>query len=377
MKKRITIRNSRSPETESLDTSSSGRAGLCRYEIDLVGLARLLVRQRRWIAGIVGSVTVVAIVIMLTTPNRFTSTAVILPSGKTDRYVALRAMMGLTGGLGLDDENSSALYPTILRSNLVRDSILAREYEFDFEGRTMFLSLSEYVGRTDPDKLRHALAGLTSITSSSRTGEITVAVETQYPEFSRAIVQEYLSQLESYNLHRRRSEARERVRYLVRELERRDAELEAAEDSLSDFQTANRNWASTTDPVILKRLGRLKRDVTSKIEVVAFLSQEHEVAKLDAQKDVPVVRVLGEPSLPTQKSGPFRSVTVITTFLISSALVILAVFLVDLAGQLLKGSNKGDLDRISEDLSEAFPLSSRLYSRIRGKEDRDEILMDT
>ncbi|RKX24778.1 MAG: hypothetical protein DRP45_07485 [Candidatus Zixiibacteriota bacterium] len=378
MRKRMTLRNSQihSNGAQTIANSVSGTDDR-KFEIDLVALVRLLLRRRRWIIGVVGVCGLLAVVVMLATPNVYTSRAVVLPSGKSDKFSALRAMAGITGGLGLDSDNSSALFPTVLQSNLIRDSLLAKRYQFTFESEPMDLSLPEYLGYDDPDRLRRTLSGMTSISSAALTGEINVAVETQYPEFSQALVSEYLDQLENYNLNNRRSEARERVRYLARETEERKQNLTAVEDSLYDFQSCNRNWASTTNPGILRELGRLKRDVEAKTQTYAFLLQEYEVAKLDVQKDVPIVRILDHASLPTRKSGPPRSITVLLTGFLSFVFTVLVIFAIDLVQRVVAGSDKLSVEALSTDLTEAFPRTSRLVKGATTDTSRETISVDS
>jgi len=348
-----------------------------RFEIDPLGLVRLLFRRRRWIVGVVVTVGVLAALIMLLTPNRYTSRATILPSGKSEGFSALKAMTGLSAVLGSDDGSSSTFFPVILRSHLVRDSILARTFRFDDDGETVQLTMAEYLGIDDPDRLRQALADITAINSETRTGEITVAVETEYPELSQAVVQEYLRQLENYNLYSRCSEARERVRYLTRELDERRNSLAASEDALSAFQSRNRNWASTTDPGILMQLGRLKREVEIKSQTLAYLLQEFEAARLDAQKDVPVVRVLDQASLPTVKSGPHRTITVLLSAMISFLLVVVGIFVFDLAGQLLNSGNPEGRGEVRRQIAEAFPKTHRWYGSVKGRLKREPISVDS
>jgi len=351
MSRKLTIRNSAPQENRSSNDDS-----LSRFEIDPIEIVRTMLRRRKWFMAIVGTTVAATIAVMLLTPNRYTSHAIILPSGKTQDLSALKAMAGLVGGAGMSDETSSTLYPVILRSHLVADSVLRHEYSFNRNGQDTTLTLSEFIEEDDSDNLYRALAGMTSISSNKRTAEITVAVETEVPEFSRQIVSEYISQLENYNLHSRRSKAKERIAYLSRELSSRLDSLTHSEDALSNFQESNRNWANTTDPFILKQLLRLKREVEIKTKTYAFLIQEHEIARLDAQKDIPIVRVLDKATLPTQKSGPFRSITVITFTFVSFFVVAFIVFLIELIQKGVASSDQRQINALRIELRQAIPF---------------------
>lgn len=367
---RLTMRDKRSPESDENPKAF-------RFDIDIPALLQLLFRRRRLITGVVGTVGVLAAVMMLLTPNRYTSTATILPSGKSDNFSALKAMAGLAGAFSVGDENSSVLYPVVLNSNLVRDSVLAQTYTYTEDEKTVSKTLTQYIGKDNRDRLRHSLSSMTSISANTRTGEITVAVVTPHPELSQQVVGQYLRQLENYNLYSRRSEARERVRYLTREVDARRRSLAESEDSLQAFQSRNRNWAATTDPGILMQLGRFKRDVEIKSQTLVYLLQEYEAARLDAQKDVPVVRVLDQASLPTVKSGPHRTVTVLGTAFIAFVLVVLGVLGFDLTGQLLNSGDSAGRNQLSRQLAEAFPRTNRWYGAVRQRLSRETISVDS
>jgi len=335
---KITFRRQHADSIEAQEKAVKEEASQSTlYEIDLMALSRLIVSKRRWVIGVVSVIMIAAAVIMFTTPNRYTSRATILPSGKTNDFSSLKAMVSLGGGFIPSDENSSVLFPLILESDHVKNAVLARRYNFAFESETMDISLSEYFNGDNPDKLRLALASITDVSSDTRTGEITVSVETKYPALSQAIVQEYLNQLEAYNLHKRRSSGKEQQVYLERQLADVVVELEAAEDRLEEFRKINSNWSGTTNPEILTELARLNRDVTIHSTTHMFLQQQYEMANLQAQKDVPIIRILDQPSVPTVKSGPFRMITIALAGMISLVLVIIGVIVLDLVKQTVGG----------------------------------------
>lgn len=353
MKRKVTIRNS-SPSVNPAKGENTDPS----FEIDPIEIGRTLLRRRKWFVGIVGTTVAVTITVMLFTANRYTSHAVILPSGgKSQNISALKAMAGLMTGGSMNDETSSAIFPVILRSHLIADSLLDHVYSFKNDGRDTSLTLREYIDRDDSDRLYRALAGMTSISSDKRTGEITVKAETEYPEFSRQLVSGYITQLENWNLHSRRSKASERVEYLSRELQTRMDSLIMAEDALGDFQERNRNWSATTDAFIFKQLGRLKRDVEIKTKTYAYLLQEFEIARLDAHKDIPIVRVLDKATLPTQKSGPYRSITVIASGLISFLVVAMVVFLMEMFQQGIRTSDRTKVETLRSELRQALPFA--------------------
>lgn len=367
MNRRLNLIQSSGNATEETRARGTGATGN-RFDIDIPSLALVLFRRRRLIVGVMAAVTLLACAAMLLSPNRYTSRAIILPSGKSPSGLsALKAMVGFGGGMGMSDENSSALFPLILGSHAVRDAVLNASYTYTADGGDTTLTLPEYFGQTDPDKLRLKLAGITSVRADSRTGEIVVAVETEYPEFSQAIVQEYLEQLEAFNLHQRKSSATENVRYLLKQVDDARGQLETAELALQKFRQENANWAEMTSPELITKHQRLLRENEIRSTAYLLLQEQYELAKLEAQKDIPIINLLDRPSLPTVKSGPHRTITVLSAQAVSFVVLMVVIFGMDIGRQIWRGSDPQAVGVLKEDFQRSFPKVSRLL-RIRETE---------
>ncbi len=352
-----------SPENDMAQDKQSSTGN--RYELNLFEVGKLIVSKRKMVYAIVFPVVFLTALIMFTTPNVYQSKAIILPTGGTDNMRTIKELVGLGGAMNMGKENSSELYPLILQSNLIRDSVLSQEYDITFEGEKLHIIPSEYFGQTDPTRLRKALAGATVIKANKRTGEIYMSVETEYPELSKAILTEYLNQLENYNRHVRKSSARENQRYLEARLKESTAELHKAEEAIRAFREVNSNWASTTNADILNELTRLERDLEIKSSAYLFLQQQLEVAKLNAQKDIPILSILDTPSLPTIKSGPKRVITIFFAGVISFILAVLMIFFTDLWKQVTSGRNRREYETLKEDVTRAFPRTRKILRMIR------------
>jgi uncharacterized protein involved in exopolysaccharide biosynthesis len=277
---------------------------------------------------------------------------------------ALKSFVGIDLPSIMSDENSSVLFPVILESQLVADAVLSKEYEFEHNSESQKLTFQEYFDQTDPDKLRRSLSEITTIKMSQKTGEIELGVETEFPEFSRAVMSEYITQLEEFNLHKRRTSAGDNEKYLARQIEKTKVLLTAAENKVETYQLANQNWAMTDSPEILKELFRLKRDVEIASGAYLMLTQQYEMAKFDAQKDVPITRILDAPSLPTQKSSPYRSNIILLSSLLSCFLICFTIVTWDLFKGGSGRENKTEFDCLQRELKTAFPRTNRIMSRI-------------
>jgi uncharacterized protein involved in exopolysaccharide biosynthesis len=324
----------------------------------------MLLARRLLIVVVSLGIMVVTTIYLLSKPNLYTSSAVILPSGESGQVSVLENLVGLGGQMTRYDENSSVMFPVVLRSNMVVDSVARSVYSFRHEGKSYRKSLADYFDITNPDRLRHAVRGITSITADQRTGEIYLGVETRYPELSQKVVAGYLSRLEDFNRTKRRSQARENEEYLGRQLQIAKDELQSAEDNLETFQKSNLDWAVSGSPEILKELGRLQREVEVKSATYAMLAREHEMAKLEVQKDIPIVRLLDPPSMPTIKSGPFRRNLIIMSGIVAFVLTVFAVIIWHFTVQLTHGPERDEYNNLRQDITEAFPRTNRILNRL-------------
>ena len=362
MKKRLTVKNC--SESLESDTESADFGDDSDTQIDLFAIAGYLLKHKRLIAIVVLVVMFMTALKILSLPNTFVSRASILPSGKTDKLDRLKELAGL-GSSTTSDENSSTLFPVILRSHLILDAVLSKSYTYLKDGKPTTGTFQDYSGCFNPDLLRLSLAEMTDVYEDVATGVVYLSVESDSPEFSQAILKNYLDELEAYNLSKRHSRAKDNIAYLERELAFGADKLKQAEDDLEAYQMTNRDWDITTDPEVIKTLSRLQRDIEVKSRMYTFLIEQYEIAKLDVQKDVPIVRILDNPSLPTISSGPKP----VSAVLLSGAVALVCMIFLVIAYESLKNRSQGpDRDTfkmLRNDLETAFPRSVRAVNRIR------------
>ncbi|UCD94197.1 MAG: hypothetical protein JSU69_10600 [Candidatus Zixiibacteriota bacterium] len=365
MNKRFTLIN-RSHKREGTGRPENGSAmhndTSASTDADLFELVRFALHRKNIIIGAVLGVMLITGVAVLLTPNKYSSRAIILPSGKMDRMAELKSLTGLDN-MQLEDENSSQLFPVILKSRLVADSLIGKEYRFMHDGRPTRTTLPKYFDQDSPERLHSALDNVTTVRTDKKTGVINLTVETKYPGLSQALLSQYMTELENFNIHSRRSRAKENVRYIERELAEHERSLRRAEDSLETYQSLNRDWNLTSDPEVLKTIAQLKRDVEIKSQTFTFLTEQYEIAKLDAQKDVPIVRILDTPSLPTIKSGPHRLRTIILLGFAAFIVSLIAVILFDTMRKGIRERNSESFDLLRDDFNRAFPIVNRLAER--------------
>jgi uncharacterized protein involved in exopolysaccharide biosynthesis len=335
-----------------------------RHETTVIDLLRLFLSRKRLIGAVTLAAMVLTAAVVLFIPNRYCSTASILPSDTSNKVSALQSLADLTG-MPSTEASPSELYPTILASRTIQSAVLEQRYTFTHDGVDRSLMLPEYWGVKNPDLLRRKLAGITRITADKKTGVVTLGVETTIPELSQAVAGKFLAQLEDFNRHQRRSQAKENALYLERQMAQTKTELEMAENDLEQFRQFNSDWPISTDAGLVRDLGRLQRAVEVKTQTYLYLSREYESAQLEAQKDIPIVSILDAPSLPTVKSGPRRSIIVLLAGCVAlmGTLFVLALSAA-MSGRLIGFHQSGWTD-FRRETAEAFPRINRLTNRLR------------
>ena len=283
-----------------------------------------LLYYRWFVAQTVTIGALIAVLVTLILPNQYTSTAILLPSGKGGSLGSLTrglsrqlADLGIGGTIpGADPSESSELFPDILRSHTVGEAVLAGFYTRTAQSGEEAFSLYDYF---DSDYAFESLYDCARISQEPNTGIITIAVTTPFPEFSQQIAAAFLRELETFNRERRSTHGMEKAAFLSERLTEVKAELDTAENELKTFRSRNMNFAQSSDPEILAELSRFERNTRIKAEVFALLTQQHELARLEAADQMPIVQVLDSPSVPNKKSGPARRVIVAVTALLSFA----------------------------------------------------------
>jgi len=132
--------------------------------------------------------------------------------------------------------------------------------------------------------------------------------------------------------------------------------------SANNFK-GKRDWAVSSDPAITKMLSRQQRDIEVKSKTYLFLRQEYEIAKLDAQKDVPIVRILDQPSLPTEKSSPHRTLIMAVCGVLSLFATLFFIVVLEALKKRSAGPDRESYQALTKDLQRTFPRVTRLVTR--------------
>ena len=352
-------------ESPSESDSRNVAAHTSDYHFDLFSFLRILFRHRRWLAAAVLGAGILAAVITLLIPNKYTATARLLPSGGSGKLSALAGITGLpmldiAGGLGLS-ENSSELFPAILKSDLMKNIALNHVYSFTDDGHQFQMNLLEYFNEYNLDRARTELDAITSVSTEFKTGIITLSVITKYPELSAAVAQLYIDELDLFNRTRRKTRATEYEKFVSQRLVETQSELAESEIKLSRFQGINRDWALSSDPELQMELLKLKRDLVIKGKTFGFITQQYELARSETQKNLPVVQALDEPAVPLVKSSPRRTMMVLFAMFVAGIFGVGIIFIRESLVGGARGVDRESFRNLRSDLSVAYPRLSKRF----------------
>lgn len=197
---------------------------------------RLLWGQRRLLFRVSGAGLVLTALIAFLTPNRYASTAQLMPPDEqSSSGMALLAglagkagsTLGALGGQLLGLKTTGDLFIGILQSRTVQDDLIQK---FD---------LLKLYGDKRWEDARKELGSRTSISADRKSGIITISVQDQSPQRAQQMAQEYVSELNRVvNGLNASSAHRERV-FLEGRLGQVQQQLEDAEKSFSQFASKN------------------------------------------------------------------------------------------------------------------------------------------
>ena len=200
-------------------------------EISLLDLLIVLAERKRLIFGLTVACAVLAILISLVLPKRYTATVVLLPPQQNSSMGAAIAsqlgnlgnMAALAGG-NLGIKNPNDLYVAMLKSRTVEDAMvqhfgLMREYN------------QKYISDARKSFERH-----TTIDGNGKDGLIHIAVEDSDPNRASELANGYVNQFRNLSEHLAITEASQRRLFFEHQLEQAKDNLATAEDALKQTQ---------------------------------------------------------------------------------------------------------------------------------------------
>lgn len=332
----------------------------------------LLARYHRLVIALVLLTTVLAVVYSLVTPKRFQAHTSILPA--EDASGGFGGLMSLIQQLPIQGANVPGITTTtdllagMLHSRRIQDPIIE---EFDLRARYEQDTLEE----------TRLLVDQNLSTSVGDEGILHVRYTDEDPEQAARIVNRMVELLDDYNVNVRKTRSRLNREFVQSRLDATKAELEAAENRLKTYQETHavalspdemaaaesvgdlmaqkfsleieiealsRSMDPSSPPIVRRRntlealdakiaalpeLGltaaRFYRDLKVQEQLFVYLSAQVEQARIEEQRDLPVIQVLDVAQPPEIRAWPRRKLIVVVTIALACVASLILVHVLD------------------------------------------------
>ena len=371
------------------------------------------VKWRKTIIYNVGIITVLAIIISLVLPKKYTSTTTMLPpimvgSELLGGTSALGSALAQTIAIpGITAATPSGLFAAILKSKTVMKGVIDNcDLRRIYGDKDVYEKLEKYT------KIIVRPEGIIEISTTAKN-----------PKRARNMAIAYVRHLDEFNKSVIMSTGKKNRIFLKERLKEVKSELKKAEEAIRTFQEdyktisiedeitpileavssikaqiiskevildATRRYATEQNPEVIRlkseiqalekklhdleykgdashfgigfsipfekvpqasmKLARLMREVMVQEQVFTLLTQEHERAKIQEVKDTPTVEILDEANLPKRKSFPKRTQIVVISFVLSLFMGLLLAFFFEYLEKMKK--NKDDEKTVAEAIIE-------------------------
>lgn len=271
-----------------------------REETSLLGFINVLLRHRRLIAVCALTGAAILGVSAFGSTRMFLAYATFTVRGSRapTQMSDIAAQLGLTIGSG-DENQSPAFYADLVTSRAILRPVSLKTYPISTSQGPVRRSLASVFGIEEKNpavaasRAADELRSRVSVTSAGRTGIITLRARAERPQLAQQILQNMLSELDTYNLAMRRERAAAERDFVERTLTDARAALTQAESQLSAFLQVNRDYSSA--PVLRMENDRLERAVRMRQQIYTAVAQSFERAKIEEIRDLPTISLLDQP----------------------------------------------------------------------------------
>ncbi|MCL2208312.1 MAG: Wzz/FepE/Etk N-terminal domain-containing protein [Fibromonadales bacterium] len=244
-------------------------------------------------------------------------------SGKQGDLSALALLAGVS--TAKSDDPSTYLSDIIL-SNYMLKLILAEEWKVSkaLPDTSTPVSL-QTLWKIKPDttkedwqiRLEYGMLGALKkgnyivFSQDKRNGVITLTTEFQDPQVTLDVNNFIFKQLNDILLNKMHFKASENRKFTEERLADVKLNLKESEEALRSYRMKNK---LRMDPTEQLEDSRLQREVLTNQEIMIQLQKQHELAKIEEARDMPVLDILDEPMKPIDKSKPKKKMIVMAGF---------------------------------------------------------------
>lgn len=272
---------------------------------------------------------VLAVLLSFLIPNRYRAAGEFYLDTRPLGGGGLGDLASFASAVGLGSSLGGTISPYLVSELATSDTVLAAIVRMPlpaevFRRTKPARTLEEHYDIDDemPDKrfwrTVRELRERVSTEVGNRSGLISISVWDRDPGLAAWLTAAELERVQHYLSVARESRARaERVFVEGRERALRDS-LRTAENSLAEFQNANR--MTLQSPVLQIREAQLRRQVDLITALYSGVSQDLERARADEVRDTPVMTITATPYPPIKKSWPKRSLLAAIAFVLAFGL---------------------------------------------------------
>jgi uncharacterized protein involved in exopolysaccharide biosynthesis len=234
---------------------------------------------------------------------------------RTVQATGIAARLGLTPP-STGEIQTPQFYGELVTSRAILRPVAEKTYTVSTPTGQVQRPLAYFLGIDDKNpnvattRALDVLTSRVSILEIGRTGVITAIARAEDPQIAQQILQNVLTEVDSYNLAQRRKQAAAERDFIERRLAEAGAALASAEQQLSGFLQTNRQYGSS--PVLQLEHDRLQRVVRMRQQIYTGMAQSLEQAKIEEVRDLPTIAVIDPPEVPLK---PERPLAIRRTFL--------------------------------------------------------------
>ncbi len=275
-----------------------------------------------------GIVVVTVLILVLLVKPYYESVVTILPNyGSTTALSGLSqlaTLVGTGGGAPTD------IYQNLIVSEAVLEQVIISKYQT--EAYADSVNLLDYF-QVDPDTrvaaslqersrliqfLKTMTQDVMTLDLDVATNILTVTVRMPESKLSADVANMIAASLDKYIRTKRISTSSNQRIYLETRLAVLKDSLTGAEESLRNFSARNR--VVNESPELVLERGRLTRNVQILESIFEDLSRQLELAKMDEEKDIPILNIKEPAGEPLLKAGPNRRLIFVVILFLSGTL---------------------------------------------------------
>lgn len=310
-------------------------------QVDLTEIIVILLRRKVLIAVVTLVAIVIAVVYSLVAEEKFSArTKMVYESASaksmSESLGALVAIAGINSSSGSD---MSAYFSDIIYSrdflNPILDSVWQVD-ELDSTNKQNLFSLWKVKSWVDTNEVHwkrlmryEALDMITKKISFDvipSSGLMVVETEFSTPYLSYQINNFIIEQLNNVVLKTINQKSVVNREFVEVRMNQAEDDLKSSEVSMKNFRQKNMVVGS---PMLMLAQQRLIREMNVRQEVFITLRQQYEMAKIDENKNIPVISTIEKATIPVKRSFPKRKIIVVIGMVLGLFVGCISAFVVE------------------------------------------------